>query len=350
MKLGAVMIPATTLLGPRRPGRPGRARRRQARGRAPRATPAEVRRACQATTRDRRRRRRADGLACASPTPRGRRRLHARRPDARPTIRCSSTSPRARRRSPSSCCTRTRATRSGHLSTMYWIGLQPGDVHLNISSPGWAKHAWSCFFAPWNAGASVFLYNYARFDAPALLDTMARCGVTTLLRPADRVAHAHPGGPARAAAAAAARAGRRRRAAQPRGHRAGAGGLGHHDPRRLRPDRDHRADRQRARAAGEAGLDGPAAAGLHGRAARRRRAARPTRARSASTCRARPLGLMVGYLDDPSTTAEVMRGGSTTPATSPSATPTATSPTSAAPTTCSRRPTTGSARSSWRAC
>ncbi|MEO6947577.1 MAG: AMP-binding protein, partial [Nitrobacter sp.] len=32
----------------------------------------------------------------------------------------------------------------GHLSTMYWIGLKPGDIHLNISSPGWAKHAWSC--------------------------------------------------------------------------------------------------------------------------------------------------------------------------------------------------------------
>ncbi|MDR8085679.1 AMP-binding protein, partial [Acinetobacter baumannii] len=47
----------------------------------------------------------------------------------------------------------------GHLSTMYWIGLQPGDVHWNISSPGWAKHAWSCFFAPWNAGATVFVYN-----------------------------------------------------------------------------------------------------------------------------------------------------------------------------------------------
>jgi len=39
----------------------------------------------------------------------------------------------------------------GHLTTMYWLGLEPGDVHLNISSPGWAKHAWSCFFAPWNA-------------------------------------------------------------------------------------------------------------------------------------------------------------------------------------------------------
>jgi acetyl-CoA synthetase len=71
----------------------------------------------------------------------------------------------------------------GHLSTMYWIGLKPGDVHLNISSPGWAKHAWSCFFAPWNAGATVFIYNYNRFNARAMLNTLVRCGVTTLCAP-----------------------------------------------------------------------------------------------------------------------------------------------------------------------
>ncbi len=71
----------------------------------------------------------------------------------------------------------------GHLSTMYWIGLQPGDIHLNISSPGWAKHAWSCFFAPWNAGACVFIYNYARFNAPALLAVLERCQVTTMCAP-----------------------------------------------------------------------------------------------------------------------------------------------------------------------
>src|SRR3954462_11379753 len=71
----------------------------------------------------------------------------------------------------------------GHLSTMYWIGLKPGDVHLNISSPGWAKHAWSCFFAPWNAGATVFVVNQPRFDAKGLLATIARCGVTTLCAP-----------------------------------------------------------------------------------------------------------------------------------------------------------------------
>ncbi len=71
----------------------------------------------------------------------------------------------------------------GHLSTMYWIGLQPGDIHLNISSPGWAKHAWSNVFAPWNAEATVFLYNYTRFSAPALLDQLVRCGVTTFCAP-----------------------------------------------------------------------------------------------------------------------------------------------------------------------
>ncbi len=71
----------------------------------------------------------------------------------------------------------------GHLSTMYWIGLMPGDRHMNISSPGWAKHAWSCFFAPWNAGACVFLYNYSRFNAKALLDVLVKYEVTTLCAP-----------------------------------------------------------------------------------------------------------------------------------------------------------------------
>ena len=71
----------------------------------------------------------------------------------------------------------------GHLSTMYWMGLRPGDIHLNISSPGWAKHAWSCFFAPWNAGACVFIYNYRRFSGTAMLSVLERCRVTSLCAP-----------------------------------------------------------------------------------------------------------------------------------------------------------------------
>ncbi|MEO5711631.1 MAG: AMP-binding protein [Nocardioidaceae bacterium] len=71
----------------------------------------------------------------------------------------------------------------GHLATMYWLGLRPGDVHLNISSPGWAKHAWSCFFAPWIAEATIFLYNYTRFDAGALLGQLRERKVTSFCAP-----------------------------------------------------------------------------------------------------------------------------------------------------------------------
>ncbi len=71
----------------------------------------------------------------------------------------------------------------GHLSTAYWIGLRPGDVHLNLSSPGWAKHAWSCFFAPWNSEATVLAYHFERFQAAALLDQLVRCRVTTFCAP-----------------------------------------------------------------------------------------------------------------------------------------------------------------------
>lgn len=71
----------------------------------------------------------------------------------------------------------------GHLSTMYWAGLRADDVHLNISSPGWGKHAWSSFFAPWNAGACIFIYNYARFKSTDLLNVLAEHGVTSMCAP-----------------------------------------------------------------------------------------------------------------------------------------------------------------------
>jgi acetyl-CoA synthetase len=71
----------------------------------------------------------------------------------------------------------------GHLTTLYWLGLQKGDVHLNLSSPGWAKHAWSCFFAPWNAEACVVAYQFERFDARVVLDMIVKTGLTTFCAP-----------------------------------------------------------------------------------------------------------------------------------------------------------------------
>ena len=82
----------------------------------------------------------------------------------------------------------------GCLSTLYWLGLQPGDVHWNISSPGWAKHAWSCLFAPWSAEATVFAHNYARFTAKGALDTLTRQADHDPVRSSHGLAHARAGG------------------------------------------------------------------------------------------------------------------------------------------------------------
>lgn len=71
----------------------------------------------------------------------------------------------------------------GHLSTMWWLGLRPGDVHLNISSPGWGKHAWSSFYAPFLAQATVFAFAYDRFDASELMRVMDAHEVTTFCAP-----------------------------------------------------------------------------------------------------------------------------------------------------------------------
>ena len=127
----------------------------------------------------------------------------------------------------------------GALSTMYWLGLKPGDVHVNISSPGWAKHAWRSFFAPWNAGATVLMVNQVPFNAKALLGVLERCAVTTFCAPPTvwRLLIQED----LAACTVRLRELRRGRAPESGGDQHGPRGVGPHHPRRLRPDRDHRA-------------------------------------------------------------------------------------------------------------
>ncbi|MEU9983253.1 AMP-binding protein [Streptomyces sp. NPDC050856] len=71
----------------------------------------------------------------------------------------------------------------GHLSGMYWNGVRPGDVHLNISAPGWAKHAWSSLFVPWNAEATVVALDAARSTPAEVLDVLRTRRVTTFCAP-----------------------------------------------------------------------------------------------------------------------------------------------------------------------
>ncbi len=224
-KLGAVIMPTTGALGPADlPDRIARGGARFVIANAGDA--AEVRRR----------------RTASSPRHRGRRRRRARAGTPTPTPTTSSRAARSTRETTvddplliyftSGTTSKPKLVEHtqvsypvGHLSTMAWLGLRPGDVHLAISSPGWAKHAWSCFFAPWIAEATIFVYNYARFDAAALLEPDPPRGCHHVLRAADGVADADPGRPGRAARGAA-RGPRRRRAAQPRGHRAGASARG----------------------------------------------------------------------------------------------------------------------------
>jgi len=150
----------------------------------------------------------------------------------------------------------------GHLSTMYWIGVRPGDVHLAISAPGWAKHAWSCFFAPWIAEATIFVYNYGRFDAEALLGQLRRAEVNTFCAPPTvwrMLIQADLG---------ERPSGLRGRTTQSRCDRPGGKRLGTDHPGRIRADRDHSADRQYPRTTGQGRLDGPPHAGRAGGAGR----------------------------------------------------------------------------------
>lgn len=56
-------------------------------------------------------------------------------------------------------------------------------MHLNISSPGRAKHAWSSFFAPWIAEATIQFYSYTRFGASRFLTMLRRADVASLCAP-----------------------------------------------------------------------------------------------------------------------------------------------------------------------
>ena len=71
----------------------------------------------------------------------------------------------------------------GHLATSAWIGLRYGDIHYNISAPGWAKFAYSSFFGPWNMGVTILANQADKFVAREQLAAMEKYGVTTFCAP-----------------------------------------------------------------------------------------------------------------------------------------------------------------------
>ncbi len=71
----------------------------------------------------------------------------------------------------------------GHLSSLYWQGIGPSDVHANISSPGWAKHAWSSFFVPFTAEATILAFSHERPSLNECLQALKTHDVTSMCAP-----------------------------------------------------------------------------------------------------------------------------------------------------------------------
>ncbi|SMC94621.1 acetyl-CoA synthetase/4-hydroxybutyrate---CoA ligase (AMP-forming) [Desulfocicer vacuolatum DSM 3385] len=71
----------------------------------------------------------------------------------------------------------------GHLSTSVLTGIQPTDIHHNLSAPGWAKWAWSSFFGPLNVGATVAGFNFTVLDGKQYLEAIEKHKVSIFCAP-----------------------------------------------------------------------------------------------------------------------------------------------------------------------
>jgi acetyl-CoA synthetase/4-hydroxybutyrate---CoA ligase (AMP-forming) len=75
------------------------------------------------------------------------------------------------------------STPVGHLSTAICQGVEPGGVHHNLSAPGWAKWAWSSFFAPLNLGATASGFNFAALKPEQYLNAIAKYKINSFCAP-----------------------------------------------------------------------------------------------------------------------------------------------------------------------
>jgi acetyl-CoA synthetase len=72
----------------------------------------------------------------------------------------------------------------GHILTAaFWQQARDGGLHLTVADTGWAKAAWGKIYGQWVCGASVFAYDYDRFEAASMMHVVADHGVTSFCAP-----------------------------------------------------------------------------------------------------------------------------------------------------------------------
>ena len=64
----------------------------------------------------------------------------------------------------------------GHVVTgKFWMDQRPTDLHWTLSDTGWAQAAWSAFFAPWNLGSALFIWDQrGKYEPGTTLDALEK--------------------------------------------------------------------------------------------------------------------------------------------------------------------------------
>ncbi|MBO6141575.1 MAG: AMP-binding protein [Ruminococcus sp.] len=73
---------------------------------------------------------------------------------------------------------------AGHIITAkHWHHLDETSVHLTVSETGWAKCAWGKMYGQLAVGATVFVYDFDRFNADNMLAVLEKYNITSFCAP-----------------------------------------------------------------------------------------------------------------------------------------------------------------------
>ncbi len=72
----------------------------------------------------------------------------------------------------------------GQLTNVAFMGIKNNYIHNNLSSPGWAKFAWSSFFVPLSTGATVLTIDYSgKLNTKKYLEILDKYNVNSFCAP-----------------------------------------------------------------------------------------------------------------------------------------------------------------------
>ncbi len=72
----------------------------------------------------------------------------------------------------------------GHIVTgKYWHNLNEQSLHLTVADTGWAKCAWGKLYGQWISGATLFVYDHAKFNPADMLKVIEKYKVNSFCAP-----------------------------------------------------------------------------------------------------------------------------------------------------------------------